>query len=296
MTEKAGDSREWIDRLERQLDRERRARRESELIAERGMRELWLANRSLDERVAERTRALEVSLEAAQAAARAKESFLAHLGNELCTPLHAALGNLELLDQQMLADDDRVRFATVGRSLHQLSGLLEGLMTLAASEGVATGVVMETATPGEFLDDLSMRWQRRLAERGQLMVVELAGELGALVADWRRLSRVADALLDNVVQHAHPGRAVVALKVADGLLVLEVNDSGPGIPAEMWGLVTTPFFRLDADPGSAKAGAGVGLAVAQRLMEGAGGSLQVSSTDGGTTVVVTLPSETPPVA
>lgn len=293
MTDQSGDSREWIDRLERQLDRERRARRESELIAERGMRELWLANRSLDERVAERTRALEASLEAAQAAARAKESFLAHLGNELGTPLHAAMGNLELLDVQLLSDDDRDRIATVGRSLHQLAGLLEGLMTLAASEGVAIGVVLETNTPGEFLDEVSDRWQRRLAERGQLLVAELAGELGALVADWRRLGRVADALLDNVVQHAHPGRAVVGLTVAEGMLVLEVSDSGPGIPAELWGLVTTPFFRLDADPGSAKAGAGVGLAVAQRLMEGAGGSLQVSSTEGGTTVVVTLPSEAP---
>jgi signal transduction histidine kinase len=294
VTDQTGDSTEWIARLERQLDRERRARRESEQIAERGMRELWLANRSLDERVEERTIALQASLGAAQSAARAKESFLAHLGNELGTPLHAALGNLELLDTTALAEDDRARVATMHRALHQLSGLLEGLMTLAASEGVPTGVVLEGLTPGEFLDDLTRRWQRRLAERGQLMVAELAGEMGSLVADWRRLGRVADALLDNVIQHAHPGRAIVALKVADGMVVLEVSDTGPGIPVEMWGLVTTPFFRLDADPGSAKAGAGVGLAVAQRLMEGVGGSLQVSATENGTTVVVTLPSDTPP--
>ena len=281
-----------LDLLERQLERERRARRESELIAERGMRELWAANRSLDERVAERTRALEAALDAAQAAARAKESFLAHLGNELGTPLHGALGNLELIDTQALSSDDRERLATADRALHQLSGLLEGLLTLAASEGIATGVVLELSTPGEFLDHVSQRWQRRLAAHGQLMVAELAGELGPLKADWRRLDRVVDALLDNVIAHAHPGRAVVGLKVTTGLVVLEVRDSGPGIPEALWGLVTTPFFRLDEAPGSAKAGAGVGLAVAQRLLEGAGGSLQVTTQDGGTTVIVTLPSVT----
>ena len=61
-----------VERLERRVERERRAREEAEAIAERGMRDLWLANRDLESRVAERTAELELSLQAATMAGQAR--------------------------------------------------------------------------------------------------------------------------------------------------------------------------------------------------------------------------------
>jgi len=277
--------------LERQLERERRARRESEMIAESSLRELWLANRALDARVVERTAALEASLGAASAAVEAKQSFLAHLGHTLSSPLHAALGNLELIDTTGLPDEDHRRMMTVNASLQQLAGVLDGLMTLAASEGTADPTSGTAGLPDDFLDDLSARWFRRLAARGQLLVAELEGDTTSRVVDWHRLARVADALLANVVQHAIAGRVLVRLTVLADRVELAVCDSGPGIPAELRRQVLTPFFRLDAAPGSAKSGAGVGLAVVQRLVEGAGGTVLIDELDGGTAVKVSLPAQ-----
>ena len=288
MTELRNDN-ERIDLLERQLDRERRARRESETIAERGLRELWRANQSLDTRVAERTKALDESFQDASAAVRARESFLAHLGNEIGTPLHAALGNLELVGVSDLSNEDQERLTTVRRSFHRLADLLEGLMTLTSSEGPSNRGSWRMLSPTEFLDELNQQWQRPLATRGQLLVAELVGKTAPLSADWHRLGRVADVLLDNVVKHASAGRVVVSLSVVPAALVLEVTDSGPGIPGDMSELVMEAFFRIDADPGSAKGGAGVGLAVARRLLESAGGSLELTS-GRQTRVVATLPA------
>ncbi|TFH16883.1 MAG: hypothetical protein E4H05_06745 [Acidimicrobiales bacterium] len=119
---------ERIQRLERRLERERRAREEAEQIAERGMRDLWLANQELEARVAARTVDLERSLRAAHMASEAKETFLAELGHELATPLHAVLGLLELIDSDTLAGDDRARLEQAATNARQLADLLFGLI------------------------------------------------------------------------------------------------------------------------------------------------------------------------
>lgn len=280
---------DWRAVLERQLDRERIARRESEVIAERSIRELRAVNASLDERVVERTVQLERALDAARSGDRAKQSFLAHLGNELATPLHGALGNLELVDRQPLTSGDRQRLAVVDDSLRTLSALLDGLMQLAAAEGQSLDVRMEALPPSRFIDEITERWQRRLAARGQLLIGEQRCADDAVRCDWRRLERVADALLDNVVQHAVAGPVLVAVDVVDAFVEFSVTDHGPGISHSMKPKVIAPFFRGDNAPGSAKPGAGIGLAVADRLLQIGGGGLTLADGGSGTAVTATLP-------
>jgi signal transduction histidine kinase len=287
---------EHIEALLRQLDRERRARGEAEVVAESRLRELVDINRTLDHRVEERTHELATALEAAGAAARVKRSFLAHVGNALETPMHGILGNIELIDRAQLSDDDAQRLDTAAESAEKLAAIIDGLMQLAASEGRPFTPVMELRSPTAFLESVDTIWQRRLAAKGQLLLTELIGTNTEadheVLTDWRRLQSVADHVLDNVRLHARPGKVVVTLEHLDGLLRLVVTDSGPGIPEEHWESVLLPFFWLEHDAGSSTHGVGIGLAVAARLLESVGGSISVrTNAVGGTDVTSLMPIE-----
>ena len=120
----------WASRLER----ERRARRQAESIAERGMRELWLSNQTLEQKVSERTAALDRSLVALEKAGRSKLALLRELGHELATPLHAISGHLELLCADGLAPQERDRIAQARSSVVQLDGVLQALLALRSEE------------------------------------------------------------------------------------------------------------------------------------------------------------------
>ena len=252
-----------IARLERRLARERAAREEAERIAERGMRDLWHTNRDLEGRVAERTAELERSLGAVTMAAQAKERFLAELGHELATPLHAVLGLLELTDRSTLPPQDRERLTEVRRHADELAGLLRGLVELAGAEGRSSPEDAVAQRPADWLDDVVTTWTLPAAKRGQLLVPSTTGPGAPVGLDWRRLRRIVDAVLSNVVQHANPGSVEIGLHRDDANVTVTVHDSGPGMSPEQVATAMEPFVGH----GDSR-GIGIGLAVAHRLATG----------------------------
>lgn len=258
---------------------------QAESVAERGMRELWIANRELDRRVAERTAQLRASLESSQAATRLKQDLLAGLGHELATPLHAILGLLELVDREATSPDNPARLRQVHASAEALSWVLSGLMAIAAADVPADPDDQEQRVPSSIIDDLSSRWIRRLARNGQLLVCILVGPDDALTLDWQRLLRISDALLDNVERHAVQGSVRVELTVGAHDVSVAVTDEGPGFSDTDLGTVHEPFAKSNNSDRY-----GIGLAVASRLAQNAGGSLHVvrDAASGGSIATATV--------
>jgi signal transduction histidine kinase len=273
-----------IERLEKRVARERGAREQAELIAEQGMSALWNSNRALELRVAERTVDLEWSLDATTMASDAKERFLAELGHELTTPLHAALGLLELIDPVGLSATDQGRLGEVRDYAVTLAGLLNGLVDLAGAEGSSAPQHFESRWPAAWLDELIGQWTREAAARGQLIAPTVAGDDVEVALDWNRLTRIVDVLLSNAVRHASPGVIGIEVLVAVGHTQVTVTDAGPGMsPAEL-NTAYEPFIKH----GSA-GGVGIGLSLAQRLAVGGGGSLELKSDEAATQARVILP-------
>ena len=276
---------ERILRLERRVERERRSREAAEEIAERGMRDLWLANQELEARVTERTADLEQSLRAVRMAGEAKEAFLAELGHELATPLHAVLGLLELIDRNQIADDDRARLEQVSTNARQLADLLFGLVELAGAEGAVTPDEIERVAPSAWLDELVGAWTRRAASAGQLLVPICHAPARPVAAPWSRLRQIVDLLLDNAVVHADPGTLQVDLDIdQSGAIICCVIDAGPGLDEHQLAAAPEPFVRF-GEGGRL----GIGLALATRLTSAAGGSLELSNDGRTTRVTVSLP-------
>lgn len=281
-------------RLERRVERERRARAEAEEIAERGMRELWLINRDLEKRVRERTVDLERSLLSARQAGAAKEAFLAELGHGLATPLHAVLGHLELIDRNVLVPADRDRLDAASQNAEQLASLLRGLVDLAGAEGASARDELETMDPGAWLDACVETWSRRSARRGQLLVPAHDTASRRVIATWHRLRQIVELLVDNAIVHGEPGPLRVELEI-DGMaegspgsvatISCRVVDSGPGMDEGQLATALEPFVRFGGADGL-----GIGLARADRLARAAGGSVALTRDGPGTAATVRLPA------
>lgn len=269
--------------LERRLRRERAARLEAEGIAERGLRELYEANRLLDQRVAERTAQLEQARCAALEAAQARTEFLASLSHQVGTPLQTIISAVELVTTVDAADHERLNeAATAAEALGQLFRNLLELAQCEVGDIPATSVSVEMV---EVADRLDQRWSARLAAVGKLLSPEASG---IATVDPDRMVQIGDLLLDNAYHHADPGLVQLGVWAEGDVARLEVADSGPGVSAADLEVILEPFVQLrDAAP---RLGSGVGLALARGLASRLGGTaVALPNAAGGLTVTVRLP-------
>ncbi len=121
----------------------------------------------------------------------------------------------------------------------------------------------------------------RYRRRGALVETRLAAPLPEIAARPLALRRLLTNLIDNALQHAGSGQPLeLAGGITDGRLYLEVRDRGPGIPAEQCERLKRPFTRLDAAR-SHSSGAGLGLAIVDRIARAHGGGLDLLPNPGG---------------
>lgn len=213
-----------VDRLRSRLERERRARRQAEVIAERGMRELWETNRELQRRVARRTAELErvaVALEYAQVAR------LQAIG-ELIDDLEHDVQHREHRDEHhdRLAIDGG-RDAVVA-AIAQIRSLVAAPRHPEDLDPCECGVL-------ELADRLIERWQRAAAKRGQLLTVEHGAdsEHGTGIGLWTQVLAVADTLLAGIVRSG--GTGSVSVLVEPGPDDVSVRFSGPAVASALNG-------------------------------------------------------------
>ena len=277
---------ERIAVLQRRLQRERAARRESERISESGLRRLWEAKHQVDRQVEERTAQLRAAQRQAQRASDAKTEFLANLSHEVRTPLQTILAALELTDEHTASAGSHRRQA-IDAAL-ALRSLFDDLLELAECE---VGSIEIHARPIELqavADTWVRRWRTPLTERGLLLVPEAAG---SAQADPDRLGQIADALLSNAAKFAQPGTVVLSLYLVDERIELVVRDAGPAVPPEELARIFEPFVQLHGGNDRVVGGAGIGLALVRGLARRMGGDASASLTpDGGLQVQVWIPS------
>ena len=223
------DAATLIRRLERRLDRERRARREAEEIAERGMRNLYDANQELDARIMERTEQLQHALQAAESASDAKSAFLAQMSHQINTPLNGLMGMLELLATEIHDPQGKEWHRAALRSAERLNRMTSRLTTYVSLEGVDL-TTASTRTLGAVLSAAHDRWHATCLRAGQLLRVDITGGSDALLVAPSQLDMALDELLSNAVAYAGAGSVVLVGRAAEpGEIEIELADAGPGI-------------------------------------------------------------------
>jgi signal transduction histidine kinase len=211
-----------------------------------------------------------------------QERFLHDASHELRTPVTIARGHLELLRrEQPHAQELEVALDELGR----MERIVERLLLLAKSE--QQGFVFEEIDLEAFLSDLFMRWSE-VAPRAWRLDVDLAGRLRA---DPEALRNALDALLENAVKYTDPGDSIELSAHADGWggVVIEVADSGSGVPPEALPRIFDRWGRADSARTRERGGAGLGLAIVAAVARAHGGRASVRPLSRGTVFRLHLP-------
>ena len=218
---------------------------------------------------------------------QSREELIANLSHDLRNPLAIALGFAEMAEDDSLSAEDRASaLSGIRRSLWEMSQMVENVLDGSADQAGAL-VPLPEPLDLEGLCDEALAATRILLRRRPIV---LTGSLepGLLVfADRNRLARVIGNLLGNAVKYTVAGEIRLRTLSCGRSAVIRVQDTGPGIAPDALPHIFDRYRRAHA---GGPAGAGLGLAIAHRLTECMGGTLEVESELGaGSTFTITLP-------
>jgi signal transduction histidine kinase len=231
---------------------------------------------------------------------RLKDEFVATVSHELRTPLTSMMGFLEMIregEAGQLTDEQKRFLAIVYRSSERLQRLVGDLLFVARLD--ASGLQLQFAdvrvheVVGEVVESSSALARARDIE----LTTELQ-EVPPVWADRERLSQLVSNLVSNAIKFTPSGGTVVARTFSEGGdAVIQVEDSGIGIPEGEQDRLFQRFFRSSTATEQAIPGTGLGLVIARAIAESHGGSIGVRSARGeGTCFTVRLPMEPEEIA
>lgn len=221
-----------------------------------------------------------------------RRDFVANVSHELKTPLAAIRGYAETLRDGALEEPATARRFTerILNQCQRLQALLDDLLTLSRLEGVSPPLEREPVD----LHATIRRAVELLAAGAREKQVEVEIEetpLPPLLGDADGMDRLLVNLLDNAIKYNRPGgKVVLGLSRSDGEAILEVRDTGIGIPPESIPRIFERFYRVDKGRAREEGGTGLGLAIVKHVAQAHGGQVEVDSRLGrGSTFRVRLP-------
>jgi signal transduction histidine kinase len=238
-----------------------------------------------------------VAKDAAENANRMKSMFLATMSHELRTPLNAVIGFSQMMEAETfgpLGDSHYSDYTVlIQRAGRHLLDLINDILDMSKIEAGKFELNREMVEVNALVQECVMLMRVRADRSGVTLREELPVERTAISADPRAIKQILLNLLSNAVKFTPRGGDIVTRAAhTNGKLVLSVQDTGVGIPADQLYRLGNPFVQLRNSAGAAHEGTGLGLALVRSLAEMHGGSLKIESVEGrGTTVTVELPSD-----
>ncbi|MBI3361894.1 MAG: sensor histidine kinase, partial [Chloroflexi bacterium] len=215
------------------------------------------------------------SLERLERLFNAQRRFVADVSHELRTPLTAILGNVDLL--RRIGADDRDSLDAIQSEAERMSRLVGDLLLLAQAEAGTLPVAREPVELDTLLLEV-YRQMRVLALDGGIEMQIAEEDQARVLGDRDRLKQLLINLLSNALKYTpQGGRVTLGLARVNNWARLTVSDTGPGIPAEDLSRIFERFYRVDKARNRAQGGAGLGLAIAQRIARMHGGRIEVAS-------------------
>ncbi|MDJ0848643.1 MAG: ATP-binding protein [Myxococcota bacterium] len=234
--------------------------------------------------------------EQAEEANRAKSDFLANMSHEIRTPMNAILGFTEVLlrGYGQSGADRHKHLETIRSSGEHLLQLINDILDLSKIEAGRLEVERIAFAPHRVVEEVVRTLSARAREKGIELDWKLAGPIPETVhSDLTRFRQILTNLVSNAVKFTEEGRVSVMarLEACDGdtRFVVEVVDTGIGMPPEKLDAIFEPFVQADASVTRRFGGTGLGLDISRRLARMLGGDIVVESALGeGSTFAVSI--------
>ena len=201
-----------------------------------------------------------------------RRTLVANLSHDLRTPLTSLQAHLDTLatkDSELAPAERRGYLANASRQTRRLTHLVAQLLDLAKLDGGHIELHAEPFQPAELVQDIAQKFRLTATAREVLIRTDYSAPLPLVIGDVGLIERVLDNLIDNAIQHTPPG-GVVTLRARVGkpdTVLLEVQDSGPGIPGEQQGRIFERFYRGDQSRAGGTGSSGLGLAIVKGILD-----------------------------
>jgi len=223
-----------------------------------------------------------------------RRELIANVSHDLRTPLAIMQGYVEtlMLKENQIDPADRKKYLqTVHDSGNKLSKLIAQLFEYSKFEARQIQAKKEPFFIAELAQDIFQKYQLLAKEKGIHMHLNAKSDLPMVFADIGLVERVIQNLMDNALKFTPEGGEVtIALAGKDKSVEVRIADTGPGISMEEQAIIFERYRKVGRKEGKSK-GAGLGLAIAQKILELHNASIKVQSKlNEGTTFIFRLPS------
>ena len=217
--------------------------------------------------------------------------FSADVSHELRTPLTILRGELEQLSQSPgLLEAQRDALGSALEEIVRMARIVENLLAIARVDSGTEAMDRQCVDLSAIAEWIADQMHLLAAEKRISLYCTTPGPV-QIIADPARVKQVLVNLLDNAIKYTPEGGNIgIVVRLMQDKALLEVRDTGIGIPSESLPHVFKRFFRSDEARSRESGGTGLGLSIVQAICHAHGGSVNIESTEGlGTTVRVGLP-------
>jgi PAS domain S-box-containing protein len=270
----------------------------SRIAQRQAEQELQALNADLEERIRQRTEELTGAKDAAEAAHRAKSTFLATMSHEIRTPMNAVLGMAELLEESVQNPEHKAMLETLRVASESLLAIINDILDFSKIEAGRLEIVKEDGSIASIVSSVYSLFLPRAREKRLTLQVETDKETRTpVLLDPVRVRQIVLNLVSNAIKFTEAGCITLRARMIDSndrtlKARIDVTDTGKGMSREQMAILFKPFVQVQHDGNHRAQGTGLGLAISRQLAELLGGTLEIESEPGaGTTATLCITVE-----
>ena len=235
---------------------------------------------------------------AALTASKTKSEFLANMSHEIRTPMNAILGFSDLLKKRVTDSKEKKFINSIEASGRSLLRLINDILDLSKVEAGKIDVEYSNVNALTLFKELKTVFSTKISRKGLDFIIDIASNLPTgLVLDETRIRQILFNLIGNAIKFTSEGHIQVSVKAhtknGDSALVdliIEVEDSGIGIPDNQKEKIFGAFEQQSGQSNTKYGGTGLGLAISRKLIELMKGTISITDNKyGGATFIINLP-------
>jgi CheY-like chemotaxis protein len=199
-----------------------------------------------------------------------------------------------MLQDQGLGAERLSRLKLVYAAGQTMRAIVDDILDAAKIENGSLVLEEEPFTPAPTLEEVGELWRHNAMSKGLGFRTDLAACPPAFIGDEQRLRQIVYNLLSNAVKFTRSGEVALSVRMSGQDMLIEVADTGPGIPDEEREAIFAPFHQVNGARTRQHGGTGLGLFICRRLARAMGGDITLASALGqGSTFTLRLPAPTP---
>ncbi len=221
---------------------------------------------------------------------RIKRDIVSNVSHELRTPLTTIKGYIETIDDETNDENIKYYISIIKRHTDRLINIVQDLLVLSELEESNKKLELSHFNIKDMLDIIFKMFEQKIKEKNLVIRFEIEENMPEVIADYYKLEQALINLIDNSIKYTEKGLILVSVSMQDNSTIVQVRDTGIGIPKEDQDRIFERFYTADKSRSRKLGGTGLGLSIVKHIIKLHNGDIWVkSSPHKGTKFTITIP-------